>query len=720
MTLLPAFPGTAHPNLAVTADKSGTIRLIDLDNMGGVNIGGPDRVIQEFVTDTHGPIYSSPVYFDGKIYIQGTGDVIKAFALQLDPATNTMMLNETPVSEGTTVSGFPGEVQSVSANGNTNGIVWSAEVDNSSGPAILRAYDANNLSTPLYASNQAGARDTAGDGLHFTTPTIANGHVYLGEQFEVDVYGLLPQSPGQGQAQQMDVLQTNLVSDLPGVAAVTDPNLVNPWGISESATSPFWISDNNAGVSTLYNTPGQNGAPIAINPLVVSIPTPGNPLGATGAPTGTVSNLDGGATGGFTVSGVDKNGKPITASAVFLFATEDGTLIGWNPAVNPQGFDPAKAGTYGIIAVDNSGNNFTQPDPLKQTGAVYKGLSTATSASPIFAGDPASTTVLYAANFRSGKIEVYDSNFKLVTTLPMGAFSDPNLPRGFAPFNVQVLNGKVYVTYALQDAAKHDDVGGPGNGFVDVFNLNGTPGLANGQERLVSRGALDSPWGLALAPSSFGTVAGDLLVGNFKSGFIDIYNPSTGKFLGQLKDPDGEPIHIDHLWALMVGNGGAGGAANTVYFTAGLDNEMHGLFGSLTPVAPGTPEGPAEAQAVVAALDVVQLDLAALTSAINSGASQSTIAQDTQTLQMDFAALVLAEQQFAQDSRHDQPANDAGASSGSLASARNAVFADLASLNKAASRHDQGLATMPKPAAGLAAAIQDIDRLFASGWNFER
>src|SRR5205085_5354195 len=156
------------------------------------------------------------------------------------------------------------------------------------------------LSTPLYSSNQAGPRDTAGGGVKFTTPTIANGMVYLGTQFEVDVYGLLPQSPGSGK--QGTVLQTNLVSDLPGVAAVTDPNLVNPWGISESATSPFWISDNNSGVSTLYNTPGQNGAPIAINPLVVSIPTPTDPLDPVGTPTGTVSNTAGG-TGGFKVSG---------------------------------------------------------------------------------------------------------------------------------------------------------------------------------------------------------------------------------------------------------------------------------------------------------------------------------------------------------------------------------------------------------------------------------
>jgi uncharacterized protein (TIGR03118 family) len=454
-----------------------------------------------------------------------------------------------------------------------------------------------------------------------------------------------------------NVLQTNLVSDLPGVAQVLDPNLVNPWGISESGNSPFWISDNNAGVSTLYNVPGANNTPVSINPLVVSIPTPGNPLGTSGTPTGTVFNLDGGATGGFQVSGVDKNGNPITASAVFLFATEDGTLVGWNPAVNPMGFDPAKAGTYGIIAVDNSGNNFTEPNPAMQTGAVYKGMTTASTAAPgapIFASDPNTMTALYAANFRSGKVDVFDSNFKPVA-LPAGAFADPNLPKGYAPFNVQVLDSKVYVTYALQDANKHDDVGGQGHGFVDVFNLDGTPGLPGGKERLVSRGPLDSPWGVAIAPSSFGNIANDLLVGNFKSGLIDIFNPATGQFLGNLKDSDGEPIHIDGLWSLKVGNGGGGGGgdANTVYFTAGLDHEMHGLFGSLAPVAPGTPEGAAEGQVVVAAADVVQIDLTTLNNDIASGASASTISLDVQTLNTDIATLHRAEGVFTTDGRHD-------------------------------------------------------------------
>jgi uncharacterized protein (TIGR03118 family) len=474
-----------------------------------------------------------------------------------------------------------------------------------------------------------------------------------------------------------NVLQTNLVSDLPGVAQVQDPNLVNPWGMTEAGNSPFWTSDNHAGVATLFNVPGANNTPVSIFPLVVSIPTPGNPLGNSGTPTGTVFNLDGGATGGFTVSGVDKNGNPITASADFLFATEDGTLVGWNPAVNPEGFDPAKAGTYATIAVDNSGNNFTQPDPAQQTGAVYKGLTTASTNStapgmPIFASDPNTTTVLYAANFRSGQVEVYDTNFNPVA-LPAGAFADPKLPAGFAAFNVQVLNDKVYVTYAKQDANKNDDVAGQGNGFVDVFNLDGTPGLPGGKERLVSRGALDSPWGLAIAPSSFGTVANDLLVGNQQSGFIDIYNPATGKFHGQLKDAGGEPIHIDHLWSLKVGNNNGGGNANTVYFTAGIDNEEHGLFGSLTPVAPGTPQGAAEGQ-VVAASDVVPIDTKALNKDIAGGASASTIAQDTQTLNTDNATLQADEPVFAQDSRGDL--GTAGTAGLGQAAVPGSLFAD--------------------------------------------
>jgi uncharacterized protein (TIGR03118 family) len=455
-----------------------------------------------------------------------------------------------------------------------------------------------------------------------------------------------------------NVQQTNLVSDLPGVAQVMDPNLVNPWGISESSASPFWISDNNAGVSSLYSVPGAGSTPVSINSLVVSIPTPGDATGSSGTPTGTVFNLDGGAAGGFRLSGLDHTGAPSNAPAVFLFATEDGTIVGWNPNVNPTGFNPAKAGTYGTIGVDNSGNNFTNPDPSQQTGAVYKGLAIASGATPIFAGDANSKAVIYASNFRAGTIDVYDAAFSKVTSLPAGAFTDPNLPSGYAPFNVQVLNGKLYVTYAMQNDTKHDDVAGPHHGFVDVFNLDGTPGLAGGAMRLISRGALDSPWGLAIAPSGFAGLSAPnshavLLVGNFGDGRINAFDASTGGLLGQLKDPDGEPIQIDGLWALKVGNGGSGGNTDTVYFTAGLFGEKHGLFGSLATAAPGSPEGTAEAQMIQADLDIVQLNLQALQMDLTAGAPKATIRQDLRALDHSIVQLAHDQAHFTADTFTD-------------------------------------------------------------------
>jgi uncharacterized protein (TIGR03118 family) len=450
------------------------------------------------------------------------------------------------------------------------------------------------------------------------------------------------------------VLQTNLVSDLPGAATVTDPNLVNPWGISESSGSPFWLSDNNSGLSTLYQVPGASSAPVTTLGLVVTIPTPVSVTG--GAASGTVFNSA--AAGAFTLTGVDKTGAPASASAAFLFDTEDGTIVGWNPGVNPAGSDPATAGTHAVIAVDNSGNNFTNPDPNRQTGAVYKGLALATSGVPIISGDGASTALLYGANFRAGTVDVYDAKFKPATGLSAGAFRDAGLPRGYAPFGIQELNGKIYVTYARQDASKHDDLAGPGRGFVDVFNTDGTPGLPGGKVRLVSRGELDSPWGLAIAPTGFAGItapSGDpvLLVGNFGDGFINAFDATTGAGLGPIKDPDGEPIQISKLWALRPGNGGRGGLANTVYFTAGPFDEAHGLFGSLTTAAPGSPEGPAEQQWVTANSDVVQLDLTQLQKDLAGGASAATLDQDTRTLNADVRQLTDAERDFTADSAAD-------------------------------------------------------------------
>ncbi len=321
-------------------------------------------------------------------------------------------------------------------------------------------------------------------------------------------------------------LQTNLVSNIPGLAAITDPNMVNAWGISASSSSPFWISDNGAGLTTLYAVPG-SGVP-AIVPLVVTIP---GAVPATGSsPTGQVFN----ATSGFALA---SGGK-----ALFLFDSEDGAISGWN------------GGTTASIMVNNG------PD------AVYKGLAISN----------ANGGALYATNFRAGTIDAFDSSFAPTLT---GAFVDPTLPSGYAPFNDKVINGQLYVTYALQDSDKHDDVAGAGHGYVDVFNLDGSF-----DKRLISAGELNSPWGLQIAPSSFGRFSGDLLVGNFGDGRINAYDPTTGAFVDALDGLDGNPLSIDGLWALTIGNGGSGGSPDALYFTAGPNGEADGLFGSLTAV----------------------------------------------------------------------------------------------------------------------------------------
>ena len=347
-----------------------------------------------------------------------------------------------------------------------------------------------------------------------------------------------------------------------------DSHLLNPWGIAESSGSPFWVSDNNAGVATLYNVPASGK--LTVNPLVVSIPSPGDPTGNGGAPTGAVFNIDGGATGGFKISGVNRDGKDVTASAVFLFATEDGTIVGWNPGVGSSRFSfngPNGVSTQGIIAVDNSGNNFTVPTGA--TGAVYKGLAISKDASGM--------TRLYATNFRSGVVEMYKDDFHALTSPP--AFVDPqHLPDSYAPFNVAVLNGAVFVTFAKQDAAKHDPVAGEGHGFVDVFELDGTF-----RQRFAQHGQLNSPWGVAQAPIGFGALGGALWIGNFGNGHINAFNLDSGEFLDKVRDSNGQAIVIDGLWALQVGNSGNGGLANTLYFTAGPNGETDGLFGSLNP-----------------------------------------------------------------------------------------------------------------------------------------
>jgi uncharacterized protein (TIGR03118 family) len=352
--------------------------------------------------------------------------------------------------------------------------------------------------------------------------------------------------------------------------AVIDSNLRNPWGVTEIPTgSPFWISDNAASVATLYNVPAGTPNSATVNPRVVSIPTPKDPSGG-GAPTGTVFNITiPTSTPEFMISGVNAMGAAISAPATFLFATEDGTIVGWNRRVGSSvsSFGPNGDSTQGIIAVDNSGDNFT--NPINPSGAVYKGLAIAT--------DDKGQTRLYVTNFRSGMVEMYDVGFKALTSPP--AFVDPKLPDSYAPFNIVLINGELFVTFAVQNAEKHDDVAGQSHGIVDVFELDGTF-----SQRFAQHDQLNSPWGVALAPANFGELGGALWIGNFGDGHINAFDPESGKFISKVRDPKGQSILIDGLWTITFGsNQDNGGAANTLYFTAGPNGETDGLFGSLNP-----------------------------------------------------------------------------------------------------------------------------------------
>jgi uncharacterized protein (TIGR03118 family) len=336
------------------------------------------------------------------------------------------------------------------------------------------------------------------------------------------------QLPVTGQTSTQGYIQHNLVSDMPGVAITTDPNLKNPWGLAFSSTSPFWVADNGTGLSTLYNGQAQK------IPLTVTIPPPTGSTD-TAKPTGIVFN----GTTDFVVSSGATSGP-----AVFIFATEDGTISGWNPNVN---------GTAAILTVDNSAS-----------GAVYKGLALAGTSGGNF---------LYATDFHNNAVRIFNGQFQLV-----GSFTDPSLPPGYAPFGIANIGGLIYVTFALQQGPDNeDDQRGPGNGFVDVFNTGGFL-----VKHLASHGTLNSPWGLAHA-NNFGEFSGALLVGNFGDGTINAFNITTGEFLGQLTEQHGFPIQIPGLWALAFGNGAQAGNPNVLYFTAGPNHEANGLFGDLQP-----------------------------------------------------------------------------------------------------------------------------------------
>ena len=373
---------------------------------------------------------------------------------------------------------------------------------------------------------------------------------------------------------------TKTLKDANGIthtANFFDKNLVNSWGLVGTATgSPFWISDNGVGLSTLYSVNPSSSSPPQGQPSltrVVSIPPPGDTSATFGSPTGVVFNTTStspAAQQEFKITGFlfTSSCSKTTATATFLFATEDGTIVGWNSNLYPtlvlcQAATTAGTNNNGIIQINNSAMG---------KGAVYKGLAIAT--------DGTGATFLYVTNFRAGTVEKYDGGFNLVDT-----FTDPKLPRHYAPFNVVPikLNGsmvpKLFVTFAVQNAARHDDVAGQGHGIVDTFDLTG-----NMLQRFAQHGQLDSPWGVALTPANFGELSGTLWIGNFGNGQINAYHPDSGKFISKVRDSKGKSIVIDGLWAITFGSGLLnGGSSNTLYFTAGPNGETDGLFGSLNP-----------------------------------------------------------------------------------------------------------------------------------------
>jgi uncharacterized protein (TIGR03118 family) len=349
-----------------------------------------------------------------------------------------------------------------------------------------------------------------------------------------------------------------LVSNIPGAAAKEDSVLQNAWGVAFSpAGSPFWVNDNATGCSTLYSGDGTK-----VTALQVSVPLPGNIIAPTScqpvdpknpprvtpaAPTGIVWN----PAANFLVPGTK-------LPAAFIFATEDGTVSAW-----AGGLSPAE---NAVLAADNSAS------PTAATGAVYKALVFGLNSKGGF---------LFATNFRAGKIDVFGPNgangqFTAATT--DGGFVDPMIPAGYAPFGIQNIDGDLFVTYAQQNAAKHDDVAGPGKGFVDVFDTDG-----HLLRRFASRDALNSPWGIARASFAFGRFSGKILIGNFGDGRINVFD-NDGTQIDELKDAHGKPLVIQGLWTLTLG-GGRGSSSDTLYFTAGPNGETNGLFGTIAPVA---------------------------------------------------------------------------------------------------------------------------------------
>ena len=323
--------------------------------------------------------------------------------------------------------------------------------------------------------------------------------------------------------------QHNLVSDGFLAADHTDPNLVNAWGIAFNPFGVVWVADNGTGVATLYDGLGNPQS------LVVTIPpVPGST--DLGNPTGIVFN----GSSDFVVTR-----DAVSGPSRFIFASENGTISAWAPNVDA---------THAILMVNNSAS-----------GSVYKGLALAANGNGQF---------LYATDFHNSNIDVFDKDFKPATLAC--SFDDTKIPNGFGPFGIQNITGNIYVTYAKQDPDRHDDVAGKGLGFVDVFDANGCL-----IRRVVTRGQLNAPWGMAIAPADFGKFSNTLLIGNFGDGLINAFDIRTGNFRGALRDNKSRPIDIDGLWGLSFGNGLLSQPTNVLFFTAGPGDEAHGLFGKI-------------------------------------------------------------------------------------------------------------------------------------------
>jgi uncharacterized protein (TIGR03118 family) len=354
-------------------------------------------------------------------------------------------------------------------------------------------------------------------------------------------------------------VETPLASDIPGLAPNTDPKLINPWGFIENSAGQFRVAANGSGRGILLDAQGdKSGADIKIPPPA------GSPSNTTSTPNGVVSNT----TSDFVIT---VNGR--SAPATLLFSTEDGTIAGWNPALSQ---------TRAVIAADQSGN-----------GAVYKLLAM---------GSAGGANYLYATNFHNGTVDVFDTNFALHTFFH-GQFTDPKAPAGFAPFGVKNVNGTLFVTYAKQDADKHDDVAGPGNGFIDEFDTSGhfLKRFASGTAAGGQLTQLNSPFGATLAPAAFGNFGGDLLIGNFGDSHVSAFDPNTGQFIDQLQDTHGQSLVLDAgitgtdgntkgLWGIGFGNGQGGAGTQTLFFATGPNDESDGVFGKVT-MADGDRDG---------------------------------------------------------------------------------------------------------------------------------